>query len=162
MKRLIDFLVSAIVFMLAGAVGTSLFLFSAVLFFGHTITPISKWMDDRAWAGVECTITHSSAEKGYTYYWQGETYTSIKYDHATDLGNLHEDDNSEFREGSKLVCFVNPNKPEEAIVSQDFSWSYFAGLIAIPPMLFSAFIVYVYTISPIVKWCRRAKDHTTT
>ena len=120
---LINFLSSAFGFVVAGAVGVSLLLFSCIMFFGYTVSPISKWMDARSWESVECTITRSDFEMRYTYKWERDPYTSDKYDFASDFVHLHDGENERFAEGSTVHCFVNPNNPEDAILSKDFSTS---------------------------------------
>jgi hypothetical protein len=154
---LLDILIGMFGFVFAGAVCGVLLLFSCVMLFGYSAVPISNWMSAKSWESVECKITRSDFEMAYTYTYEGTSYTSDKYDFASDFVHLHDNENAQFPEGSTALCFVNPDRPSDAILSKAFNLSYFRGFVAVPPILFFLIVIYVYCVLPIVRTARWAR-----
>jgi hypothetical protein len=152
-----DVLGGIIGFVLAGVVGGSLLLFSCLMLFAFSVAPISNWMSAKSWDSADCVITRSDYKMAFTYEWEGVQYTSEMYDFASDFAHLHDGENEPFQEGSAARCFVNPIRPDVAILSKAFNASYLRGLIAVPPILFFLIIIYVYCVLPVLRIARWAK-----
>lgn len=116
-------------------------------------TPMSSYFAARSWQQIPCTIQESRLglatgpkrdgresriEVTYTYSLRGKEYTSSRYDL---LGAYTTTDQREKREilarypkGTRTLCWVNPENPQEAVLKREFSADYLVGL------LFSLFI----------------------
>lgn len=116
-------------------------------------TPMSSYFAARSWQQIPCTIQESRLgratgpkrdgresriEVTYTYSLRGREYSSSRYDL---LGAYTTTDQREKREilarypkGTRTLCWVNPENPQEAVLKRDFSADYLVG------SLFSLFI----------------------
>lgn len=116
-------------------------------------TPMSSYLAARSWQQIPCTIQESRLgratgpkrdgresriEVTYTYSLRGREYSSSRYDL---LGAYTTTDQREKREilarypkGTRTLCWVNPENPQEAVLKRDFSADYLVG------SLFSLFI----------------------
>lgn len=113
-------------------VGVSLLIFLGIL-------PVVQWSQARNWVQTRCTIlsasiqTHDgddgdtySPEVRYRYQWKEINYEGTKF--AFD--NMSYGDRAAvqkwmepFPVGAQSVCFVNPGKPEEAVLLKSFPMS---------------------------------------
>jgi hypothetical protein len=153
-----DLIGGVVGFLLAGVLAGPFLIFSCIMFYGFSVVPISNWVDARSWDSVDCTIVKSDFTMEYTYEWEGTTYTSNLYNFASDFVHLHDGENEPFAEGAIARCFVNPNKPDMAILSKAFSTSYFRGCLALPPIVFFMIILYIYCILPLLRFYNWQSD----
>ena len=107
-------------------------LVGACVFLVCTAVPVYKWLGADSWTAVECEILHSGFTMKYRYTWEGREHVSQLYDFSLSNTNTSESEYEAYTEGQTAQCFVNPDDPEEAVLSRAFSSSYLLGLVGLP------------------------------
>ncbi len=127
------------------------------------ITPLYYWNDSRHWTTVPAVIVHSSLDTSppadgqrinirYDYEFDGHTYQGKLYDFFRSDSYSSDGNGSSWQAvadnpvGSKTQCLVNPNRPEEAVLSRTiprshFIWFFFPLPFIAVGLFFSAFAV---------------------
>lgn len=100
----------------------------------------------QSWPEVPCVIldsrlqTHSDSDGGttyspkitYEYSWQGQTYTSDRYqvsEYSSSFRNAHQQVVDSYPKGRQAVCYVNPDEPNYAILDRSHAPGMYLGLI---------------------------------
>ena len=112
------------------------------------IRPIANTIDAESWPEVPCRIISAkveshSGDKGttysvnivYAYEFNGKRYESDRYDFiggsSSGRGGKAEVVNR-YRSAANPICFVNPNKPSEAVLTRGFHWGLLFCLFPLP------------------------------
>ena len=111
----------------------------AVITFG-AVLPAYNVVRSQQWVETPCTIVSSyveshsdsdgttySIEITYTYTFDGQTFTSDRYDFldvSSSGRSGKEDAVAQYPEGSQRTCYVDPSAPGEAVLNRGFRWSY--------------------------------------
>lgn len=111
-------------------------LVGGIVFMMCTGWPVLHWIDAHSWADVECEIVHSGYVMEYRYVWEGQEYVSQQYDFSSGYTHASASEYGAYKKGQTARCFVNPDDPEEAVLSKAFSTSYFRGVVGLPFALF--------------------------
>ena len=126
------------------------FLPGAAIFVAFFILPVWQWGNAQSWEAAQCTITHSelgvhsgsdsttySIDITFRYTYQKQTFTSDRYNFFTVSSSGKKSKRTviaQYPVGSKQTCYVNPDKPYEAVLSLGFSYAYIIGLFGLPFM----------------------------
>ena len=130
-----------------GVVGAILILTGAGVFAVLFVWPVWQWNNARAWEPCPCAIVSSKLEQhkshrrnriktsysvdiAYTYTYDGQTFTADRYNFFTgsSSGRSNHKIVAQYPAGSERTCYVNPDNPEEAALSIEFSHAYLLGL----------------------------------
>jgi Protein of unknown function (DUF3592) len=125
------------------------FLVGAALFYFLFIRPVGLLIEARSWREVPCTIlssqvaSHSdsdgttySVDIAFAYRVNGAEMRSNRYDFNTGSSSGYDGKKAvvdRYPPGSETVCYVDPEDPQRAVLSRDFSATYLIGLF---PLLF--------------------------
>jgi hypothetical protein len=127
-----------LIFLLAGA---------AVLWFLF-VRPALKVVKAQAWSAVDCTVVESQVEESSSddgttyranvvtaYSFNGGEYRAGSYDFSGKVYSSGYDGKakvvSQYPVGTRTTCYVNPEDPNEAVISRAFSATYLFGLFGL-------------------------------
>jgi hypothetical protein len=113
------------------------------------IKPIRNTISAGDWPEVACNIvsaeveSHSGSDDGttysveitYKYEFDGREYQSDRYDFTDVSSGGHEGKAkvvSFYKNAANPVCFVNPEKPSEAVLKRGFHWGLLVALSPLP------------------------------
>ena len=112
------------------------------------IRPIGKTLDADSWVEVGCRIISAEVEShegddsttysiniSYEYEYEGRMYKSDRYDFVgwSSSGYSGKAKVVEgYRRPSNPVCFVNPERPSEAVLRRGFHWGLLLALFPLP------------------------------
>ncbi len=113
------------------------------------IRPVMKTLATRSWPAIPCKIisadvrSHSDSDGTtyridivYEYEFNGGKYTSKRYDFIGGSSSGYQRKSrvvESYRKAEKPVCYVNPEKPSEAVLKRGF---HLGLLLALVPLLF--------------------------
>lgn len=125
---------------------------------GNVIFKIYKYTETVKWTKYPCNIISShvtfygkgryKVEVNYSYEVNGQKYISDKYEitettfNGKDAGNFI----NLYRAGTKTICYVNPEKPEEAVINNGLTSGFYAYLKIL--IVFTIFIIIIILIKP--------------
>lgn len=105
----------------------------------------------RSWVEAQCLVQASRVEESsdsdgstykpvieYTYTFGGDEYRSSRYQFLEVSSSGYEGKAeivARYQPGTRVVCYVNPDNPAEAVLVRDLSWVYLLGLL---PLIFVA------------------------
>ena len=134
-------------------IGGSLFLIAfGGVFFYFLYPPVLEYIDSAHWIERKCTILSAELVEGdtpnttgsetqavygdryrYSYTVDGARYVSSRYTFLNPLtsnAETHHQRLSQYRPGTVVTCYVDPENPSAAVISRDFSL--FNLLIVLP------------------------------
>ncbi|MCP4898583.1 MAG: DUF3592 domain-containing protein [bacterium] len=120
------------------------------IFFGLFLPVILDFVDAQSWQETPCTVISSSvrshdSDDGTTYsidilfeyQYQDHTYRSNRHSFSNWSSSGYSSKKrviDEFPHGAQTWCWVNPDRPSQAVIDRDFQWGY---LIALFPLVFT-------------------------
>lgn len=113
--------------------------------------PVMQWSQAQQWVETPCQVVESSVERHhsddgstysvhivYTYAYDQREYTGSRYDFFSGSSSGQASKQAivdRYPPGSSAVCYVDPNQPEEAVLTRAFRPSYVIGLFGLPFLL---------------------------
>jgi hypothetical protein len=137
-----------------------LFLVAALFVLIMAGSPIKNWLEAEGWPAVDCTIVRSDYLMEYSYVWEDEEYTSESYDFASFWSQTSESEYARYPEGATAICFVNPERPEKAVLSKSFSIQYLVGLAALFPMGIGLLLVFAMGLPKFRRRSESSDEHS--
>ena len=144
------------IFLLVGTVNTYFFL----------IHPLNGYFTVQHWEETPCEILeckvkrsgdHYRVSVSYRYEFAGEELESSGYQHDSFINANQVSDRrleQELSPGTKTICYVNPDSPDETVLNRDFSWWILIGLVPAGFALFGAFGLIMIPIAG-----RKSRDY---
>lgn len=123
-------------------------LIGGIIFYFAFVRAVMQMRDAQNWVETDCVILDSrveshtdsdgttySAEIRYGYTYGGARYESDRYRFFTSSGSRSRAQAivDRFPAGRETICFVDPQRPHEAVLLRDYSWDMLLGLI---PLIF--------------------------
>jgi len=153
------------------------FLAGSAVFIFFSGVPLWKWAGAQTWEETACRITSSavrthdssdgatySVDIAYTYSWNGTNYYGNNYNFMTGSSSGRAWKQAvvdRYPPQSERVCYVNPDNPEDAVLSRAFSLDYLIGTFG---LLFVGVALLVLFMARRAKGnksiSRRGKIHT--
>ncbi len=136
------------------------FLMGSVFFYFMFLRPVWGIVQARNWVSVPCKIASSEVETipgddgatykiaivfNYTYddrEWQSDTYDFVTGSSSGRSGKQAIVDR--YPPGSEATCWVNPSRPEQAVLNRDFRPAMLFGLIPLVFVAVGLIPVFVY------------------
>jgi hypothetical protein len=121
------------------------------------VVPIMRWQGAQDWMETPCTVISSkvgshrdsdgttySIDIEYSYSFLERSYIGRRYnfmDGSSSGSKGKHDVVNQYPAGSERICYVNPVHPDQAVLSREFSYSYFIGFFGLIFFAVGLFIV---------------------
>ncbi|HEY5792770.1 MAG TPA: DUF3592 domain-containing protein [Chthoniobacterales bacterium] len=138
--------------------GAALALAGAGLLAAWAVPMWLKAADSTRWPETPCVIlsscvkSHSDSDGttysvaiAYRYTFEGREYRSDRFDlmNASSSGRAGKEALvARYPAGSTRVCYVDPDRPSQALLRRGFTWSLLLGLIPLALLLFGLFLCF--------------------
>lgn len=119
-------------------VGFGLIMVGIIILWFMTLSPLIHLKKAQSWVRVPCKIIRSefsfdeygaSGSFSFQYKYDDQVFTRFYYNYEVLTPDRKRRIADQYENDQETLCYVDPNNPSDAIISNDFSYGYLIGLV---------------------------------